>query len=137
MRRFLSLVLALMCMMSVCSICVYASEEVVVQPRYLYFVSIDKYLKLENGVATYSGTSSITVNTTNYVKTKATLQRNESGVWKTVTQDTAEGGRIAIAGGTCSIINGYYYRVRVDAWVYTAAGTMIESVTEYSTQKYY
>ena len=139
MTRMIALLLVLACMVSVGSVCVFAAEanEEQIQPYYLYFISVDKYLKLSGGQAVYEGSAKISVLSTNTVKVTATLQQKVNGVWKAVESRSGSDSSLAIAGNTCNITSGYYYRLRVDASVHTAAGTMIESTTEYSSEKYY
>lgn len=136
MKRFVGILLSMFIILSVLSVSVLAVNSEMVQPYYNRFSSIATDLTISAAVARYEGTANSDESTDNVYVT-AYLQQKVNGSWITVSSASSSGKRRASAVGSCGVGSGYFYRVRVDAKTYNASGALLESVTEYSSQKYY
>ena len=134
--RILTVVLAL-CMLTFTFSTVSAATPTV-QPRYQRICYFSTSLTISSsGRATCYG--SVTPwDTTDIVDLTAELQRApQGGTWTTIKTWTNSGSVSVSVDKDWYVASGYYYRVRVTADIYTADGTFVEGVTEYSLTKYY
>ena len=137
MKKILSIILLLAIMIPVCSVFV-SAEENVVQPRYSHLTSISFDINVSGG----TGECQVIARAddyTNNVSVTAYLQRKVDGVWKTQGSGTTlnSGWRTEVNKTVNNCPSGYYYRVRADVKVYDSNGNLLESVTEYNTERYF
>ena len=136
MKKIVLCILIVATLISVCSISVLAANSETSQPYYTRFVSVDTYLNMSAAVARYEGHADTNV-TSDKVYVTATLQQKINGNWVSIGSASANDNMQVTAYGTCGITSGSFFRVRVDAKVYNSSGVLIESVTVYSSEKYY
>ena len=115
-----------------------SAAEATVQPRYQRICYFTASLEISSsGRATCYG--SVTPwDSTDIVDLTMELQRTTSGgIWTTIKTWTNSGSVSVSVDKDWYVASGYYYRVAVNASLYTADGTFVEGVTEYSVTKYY
>lgn len=138
MKRILSSILVLVIMITMCPSFVCADEGAGVQPRYNHITSISFELDVSNGTAdaqvvARAGYLDENVSVTVYI------QRKVDGVWKTQGTGTTlnSGWRTIVNKTVNNCPSGYYYRIRADIRVYDSNSNLLESVTEYSSERYF
>lgn len=136
MKKTISIALILIMLMSMCSMAVLADYSETAQPRYVRFSSLETELNMSAAVARYEGAAR-TMYSSDKVYVTAYLQQKVNNTWVTISSTSANGNMIVSAFGSCSITSGSFFRVRVDAKVYDSNGTLLETATSYSSQKYY
>lgn len=137
MKKILSIILAFVIMIPLCSVIV-SADEGTVQPRYSHLTSISFNINVSGG----TGECQVIARADDYadnVTVTAYLQRKVDGVWKTQGYGTTlnSGWRTEVNKTVSNCPSGYYYRIRADVKVYDSDGNLKESVTEYSSQRYF
>lgn len=138
MKKFISLFMVLVIVLTMCPIVVFAEDGSGVQPRYSHITSISFDFNVTGGTATAqviarAGYLDENVSVTVYI------QRKVDGVWKTQGYGTTlnSGWRTEVNKTVSNCPSGYYYRIRADVKVYDSNGNLLESVTEYNTERYF
>lgn len=134
--RILTVLLAL-CMLTF-TFSTASAAEATVQPRYQRICYFTASLEISSsGRATCYGSVTPWVYT-DIVDLTVELQRApQGGTWTTIKTWTTSGTDSVSIDKDWYVASGYYYRTRVTADVYTADGTFVEGVTEYSVTEYY
>lgn len=136
MKRFFSLILALVLILGSAVPAFAAESESAVTPRYTYIASISAALEISSlGVANCGG--SCFVPEADTVKFTCKLQRYEDSSWTTIKTWTDTDAPTCGLSKYYAVHSGYTYRVRTTCSVYNASGVLVESGTCYSNQVEY
>ena len=136
MKRLVSLILAVILMMSLAAPCLAAeADETVIQPRYTHITTnkVDLVIDETTGIAHCSANCYTAGNYTVEVQYK--LQRYAASTWATFKTWTSTGNRYASVSQTWAVYSGCTYRGFATFYVRDSAGNLLEVAT--SSASYY
>ena len=125
MKRFLSLALAIMLMLTFAAT---VSAEQAVNPRYLYITETNTGIRLNSSTGAVICEASARTQNNMEIQIECKLQRFNNSKWNNVKTWTASGTGSASISKSWSVPGGYDYRIYATYKVYDSNGNCVETV---------